>query len=338
MRFSAGAILVGVLIIASAGVAGQDAERADGQRFAREFAAARAAKDWTKAIEVGLRWTGANPADASAAYFLACAHARNGDKADAFKWLRTARRNGFDRAGDMMRDEDLASLHGDREYEEILATVRMAEKVRFGEAAEPEPLYQLPASYDGDAPLPIILAIHDAGGSAAEIVRVWTETADRVGAVLVAPHAPQWDGAAGFRWRELDETEYVIMTVLEYARERVNIEGQPIVIAGFGQGGYMAMGVGLRHKEIFDGVITVGGTFEPSLFPTEVAKENSQVKAYLIVGENDRGLKLNQAAEKALEILKIPCKLSVFEDVGHDYPADEAAELERAFRFVTAKK
>ena len=62
-------------------------------------------------------------------YSLACIEAVRGDRGKALEWLRQSVETGFSDADWMARDPDLTSLHGDTDFEAILAEV----KKRIGE-------------------------------------------------------------------------------------------------------------------------------------------------------------------------------------------------------------
>ena len=70
-----------------------------------------------------------HPDRAASLYNLACLEAVRGVRAEALDWLRQAVDAGYAKADWMAKDSDLESLHGDPEFEAIVAEV----KKRIGE-------------------------------------------------------------------------------------------------------------------------------------------------------------------------------------------------------------
>jgi hypothetical protein len=73
------------------------------------------------------------------AYFIACCYAREGDRAKAAAWLRTAIEDGWKDFAHLVADEDLASLQGYAAYESLKTAGRrelIFDSVRPGQAIE----------------------------------------------------------------------------------------------------------------------------------------------------------------------------------------------------------
>jgi acetyl esterase/lipase len=99
--------------------------------------------DYSGAAQACRRILARHPADAAAAYDLACALARLGQRADSDAALALAFRNGFNDADYACGDADLAALHGDPSFAALIAAMR----ARAARAGVPcEPAQQVPTS------------------------------------------------------------------------------------------------------------------------------------------------------------------------------------------------
>ncbi|HSG08198.1 MAG TPA: serine/threonine-protein kinase [Longimicrobiales bacterium] len=67
-----------------------------------------------------------HPSTLNTVYNLGCLAALEGDRSEALAWLRQAVRDGYADAEWMAQDSDLESLHGDPQFEEIVAGLRQA--------------------------------------------------------------------------------------------------------------------------------------------------------------------------------------------------------------------
>ncbi|MBN1917949.1 MAG: hypothetical protein JW889_08585 [Verrucomicrobia bacterium] len=84
------------------------------------------AEDYTKAglydkgLEADLRLARLRPNDAMVHYNLACSYALTGCKDEALQTLEHAINLGYRDAGFIMKDQDLASLHDDERFAQLL--------------------------------------------------------------------------------------------------------------------------------------------------------------------------------------------------------------------------
>ena len=88
-------VVVSLLVVLPA--AAQTRGSGEAQRAAEAFQQAYRTKDWSRAIEIGLKLVELAPDSSTHPYNLACAYALKGDTDEAAKWLGKAAENGFSR-------------------------------------------------------------------------------------------------------------------------------------------------------------------------------------------------------------------------------------------------
>lgn len=106
----------------------------------------------------------------------------------------------------------------------------------------------VPTAYDPDEPVPLLIALHPAGGDAQDMASItgFNEFAEREGFIVLYPIGPfgYWDYGAGLpEWDGipdlLDDPGY-LAAVLEKTLDEFNIDQNRIYAAGFSNGARMA--------------------------------------------------------------------------------------------------
>jgi len=301
-----------------------------------EFSAAYRSEDWARAIRLSGRLVALDPDGAAAHYNMACVLARSGDSEGAITSLIRAGEAGFSFITTFRNDADLASLREHPGHARALALVEANHEVEFvafkKRAAGTEPLIFVPERRKG--PLPLVIALHGRGSRAEPMFELWKSTAQRAGAVLVAPQSLDAFGE-GFHWLKVDEAEHLVLLAIEQARAKHDIDPDRIVVTGFSQGGYVAFVMGARHPELFAGVIPMGAYTDAAVAIPE--SEGRSPRYYVAVGDQDQVLEGCRASVEQLTRAGLAVRLRVFEGVGHSFPPRHDSELRRALKFVLKK-
>lgn len=301
------------------------------------FTAAYRAGDWQAAAGVGLRLVALEPDRPVHLYNLACVYARAGSADEAVSWLGQAAAGGFWRSGLLARDPDLDGVRSHPGFaaaaaavERNHATIREVVAERF--AAAP-PLLVAPPGHDATRPAPLVVALHGYGGRADDYPMLWRGAAARAGAVLVIPQGVRRTGS-GYSWEDPDEAELILDMTLEWTRLQVAVDEEQIVLTGFSQGGYIAMALGVRHPELFVGIIPMaGGSLRETDAPPPVAA-NDAPSYYFMVGSLDRAAEAVRRAADDFSAAGYRVRLRVLPGTGHSFPRNNDRELSKALRFA----
>jgi serine/threonine protein kinase/tetratricopeptide (TPR) repeat protein/predicted esterase len=234
-------------------------DRGIGALHARRLDEARAAFQSALAL---------HPTPAVAAYNLACVHALDGDVAQATAWLGRAHDEGFacvaERVQTLRSDPELAAV---RASADGMRQVRALDTQWEAARAHGQRAVVVRADARGDTPLLVVL--HGHGATADEVaLGPWSEVAQRLGAVLLAPAAPYLCGAqaeAGAAWapdpRELwAQPEAFGAPVLERVRALLgesDIDRARVWIAGEDLGALVALDLLLENPGLFRGAVLV---------------------------------------------------------------------------------
>ena len=175
---------------------------------------------------------------------------------------------------------------------------------------------------------PLLLALHGATGCAAETLPRWLP-ARELGYTVAAAQASQPASADGFCW---DPPRERVWQDLDEVAAMLPVHGR-VVLAGFSQGGWMALQAALRGLPFAAAGVVMVGTFvgdlanmEPAARRLRVAVLNGAEDAYSDRLGELRTLLVERGHQVTLEIVP---------GLGHAYPHDFAARLPGLLRAVS---
>lgn len=310
----------------------------------RQFFEAFERNEVEKGIELGLQADEAKPGDALIHFNLARLYARSGDKERATHWFDMATRNGFVDVRAASIDPDLKLIREEPAYK---ATIARLQQVRELSELEPQlikserqdPLITLPPGHDKQKPAPLLVLVLGTVGGPEAISSIWKDAAAERGAIIVAPYAGYNYPEGGPEWGPAKEAEEIILSGIEFAKSKYKIDPQRVAIAGFAQGGKMALIAGMHNAELFRGIIAHAAEYDPWLAkPPANLSKSSPPRVFLGIGDID-GMKAgNVQADIDYRHAGLPTRLVVYPDTGHTYPKELTAELKKALEWVWGAK
>jgi phospholipase/carboxylesterase len=174
----------------------------------------------------------------------------------------------------------------------------------------------VPKSIDPARPAPLVVALHGAGGHAAQMLDPFLETAEARGYVVLAPDSRRqsWDvilGGYGADVAFLDEA-------LAHTFERQAIDPRRIAVAGFSDGASYALSVGLINGALFSDILAFSPGF---MAPTDQA---GSPRVFISHGIRDSVLPIDACSRRlAPKLRETGYDVDYREfDGGHEVPAD----------------
>jgi predicted esterase len=228
-------------------------EDGDFARLEREVQDCFAQKKYADAAEKCRAQMALVPKHPTPPYNLACALARLGKKEDALAALAKSVELGFDEADHMKVDEDLASLHEEKGFADVVAKCAEAQKAAWEKLYDPLPdvpelkavdaspagglRYRLLMSKDASAEKPqrLLVWLHPSGGSMNKVVAGCAARWSKAGWALLVPTQKRWGG-----WTNDDAAQLVQHTLPEAAKTP-GVDAKRPVLIGFSAGGQMAI-------------------------------------------------------------------------------------------------
>ncbi len=214
--------------------------------------------------------------------------------ASAEKSVETARRlwRGRDLALAYLRSDDdekrrlMLKRHAASSHTDAASVDEMVQILRTLPPAEPEKkvstdevehksghtpyLLQAPPEYRHTRPYPVLIVLHQAGERARDMLVRWSEAAAENGYLLVAP---KWNDGANNRYTYSAAEHAIVIDTLRDVKRRYNVDDDRVFLFGLGEGGNMALDVGLGHPDLFAGILPMAGV---PLFHASLCWRNAQ--------------------------------------------------------------
>ncbi len=257
-------------------------------------------------------------------YYLACNYALMGEVELASRTLKYAVEAGYHNLNHIERDGDFDGIRDSEAFKRA-----MAEATAIVEALPDEEdnrLYfegkgycpakvVLPDGYDPDKAYPVLVALHGGAHGPDSILemRDMFVDPDFIFVALQAQNPIIWEGKLGYNWiyrdtsdrdiqlRAIELAEEYIMDSVAVIRERYKTDA--IYLTGFSEGGGMTYIAGIKHPDIFAGIVPISGFMVQSVLTDEVIAAGSALPVYIIHGTSDSGVPYERS-ETAIEKLK----------------------------------
>lgn len=277
----------------------KDLEGPDANALFQKAADLYQERKYEKAAEVYVELLRLRPGQNVFLYNLACCYALMGADRQAADFLKAAWAAGFRDLQQIERDTDFDRVRSSRPFSSVMEELKK-DSARLD--ARTGRLIELPArtletvrvlepeGYDPSRRYPLVIGLHGAGGDEASFSDLFAEAFRKAGFLFCTPRAQYtraigFDGRLGFVWfmvrpgsrREPDSlsfklSEEYVLDVLQAVQEVYPVDPANVFLMGFSQGGFLSYSLGLRHPQVFRGVIPIGGWFDPKDFsPAEAA-------------------------------------------------------------------
>ena len=304
-------------------------------QLAERFDQACQSGDWPRAITLAEKLAQTDAGGVIGAYNAACAHSRGGNLEEAADWLLVCARRGFTGIRSLEEDADLEPIRDTVKFSQALDLVRENAGKRLEEfkdaARASEVLTITPDGFDPQSPAALLIVLHGSGGTPEPLAEVYRETANELGMVLVVPSALRPWGE-GFGWTYRDESEWMVLHLIDRLEASHNIDPARVYLAGFSQGANVTLSVGLRHPDRFAGLFPVCGHYEADAMP--ITESAAPPPVYLMIGARDPFVQTFRDAVEPLREGGFPVRLRVVHGIGHEYPKRPGGELSRGFAYL----
>jgi hypothetical protein len=138
---------------------------------------------------------------------------------------------------------------------------------------------QLPPEYRHGRPYPVLLALPDSGEKADKVLGRWAEAAAEHGYILAVP---EWDKGLGGHYSYSEREHEIVLQTVRDLRRRFQVDSDRVFLFGLGEGGKMALDVGLGHPDLFAGVIPMGA--DPDGVPLRCWHNAQYLPCYVVTG------------------------------------------------------
>jgi dienelactone hydrolase len=263
-----------------------------------------------------------------------CLAALEGDTQKAIQLFREALDANVWWSENMLRnDEDLASLQSIEEFDKLVNL--SIERYQQAQAASKSELgVYPPLSSDRNLP-PLLIALHGRSGNISDTAACW-QGLNEQGWLVAVPQSSQILGSGAYCWDDRDLAERELSTHFDVLRQKHPFDPAQVVLAGYSQGGGLAILLAVSGKLPVKGFIAVSPSLQGTGVLIDILEAGlpANTRGYLVTGGKDQHAELFQPIQSVLRDYGIPCDLEQQPDLGHDYPEDFSASLSRAIEFI----
>jgi len=178
----------------------------------------------------------------------------------------------------------------------------------------------VPGGYRPDAPAPLVVMLHGAGGDAEGGLAPLQGLADATGVLLLAPESRgrTWDVIGGGFGPDVA----FIDQALEHVFDRYAVDPERVAVAGFSDGASYALSLGLTNGELFGHVIA----FSPGFMAP--GDRQGEPPVFISHGIGDDVLPIDRCSRWIVPALRGDGYQVLYRefDGGHTVPADLAQE------------
>jgi predicted esterase len=178
----------------------------------------------------------------------------------------------------------------------------------------------VPAGYNADRPVALVLLLHGAGGNARHGISLLQPLADSANLILVAPDSrgSTWDVIMGDYGPDVTYIEEALSRTFS----RYAVDPERVAVSGFSDGASYALSLGMTNGELFTHIIAFSPGF---MAPT---RQQGKPKIYVSHGTRDEVLPIDRCSRRIvpqLQRLGYEVKYHEF-DGPHTVPPDIARE------------
>lgn len=267
------------------------------------------------------------PGHAAATYNIACAYSLNNQPDQALEWLSKAVDLGlysFD------GDTDLDNIRSTKRYQDIKN--RADKLLKTLKTQVREPVVQTPDRLEPGQTYPLLVAMHGWGGNPVDFSANLKSVADRRGYIVCCPYGPDVMGKTTFGWGVDTTAERVVIETLAKMTAKYPIDQARVVLLGFSQGGGYSFYLGLKHADLFLGVMPVAAAYYDTSWNQYLAHAREKgLRFHILLGGDEPAERreANLAAIRTLIENGISVSFNVFAGFGHTLPGDAEYEIGR---------
>jgi predicted esterase len=268
-----------------------------------------------------------------------CLAARANDPDKALGAFQEALSRGYWYPARLLRDdEDLQSLQGLPRFEEMVAV--SLERMAKAELSSTSQLLVIPPEGMAASPAPLLIGLHGNSQSAQIAAEDW-HTLHKRGWTLALPQSSQLLTADAYMWDDFARGASEVERLCGELVGNQSVDPTRILLGGFSAGGGLAIQLAISGTLNARGFLVIGPYLRDLevLSPYFATARNRGIRGYIVMGleEPAEGQELMLRTAALLKDNGIPCEIERHAKLGHAFPPDFDATLQKALSFLLPK-
>jgi len=180
---------------------------------------------------------------------------------------------------------------------------------------------------------PLLLTLHGRNGNKDVDLRQW-EVARQRGWLVLSCQSTQPVFQGAYHWDNTETGSADLLFYYKQVLQQHQIDPQRIVIAGFSQGGGLAIHAALSGKIPARGFLAVASWWADPKSLAPQRDDAQRVRGYFITGEKDHTFDTAKEIQKVLKESDIPFEEESHPDLAHEFPSDFERSFDNATGFI----
>jgi predicted esterase len=182
-------------------------------------------------------------------------------------------------------------------------------------------------------PYPLLIALHGHNGNKESNLE-FLEVACQKGWIVLSAQSTQALFPDSYCWDNPEQGLADVRFYYEQILQKYEIDPQRILIAGFSQGGGMAIHAALSGKIDVRGFLAVACWWPDPKTLASQTEDAKRSRGYFLIGEKDHILETTREIQKVLKENGIPFDEEVHPDLAHEFPSDFERSFDQAIDFI----
>jgi len=265
-----------------------------------------------------------------------CLAARANEPEQALGAFQQALDGGYWFPAQLLRDdEDLRSLQGLPRFEEMVAV--SLERMAKAELNTTPQLLVIPPEADAIIPAPLLIGLHGNSQNAQLAAEDWHPLHKR-GWTLALAQSSQVLTADAYQWNDFARGAAEVERLCGDLIVSRSVDPARILLGGFSAGGGLAIQLAVSGTLNARGFLVIGPYLRDLevLTPFFATARSRGIRGYIVMGleEPAEGQALMQRTAALLKDNGIPCEIEQHAKLGHAFPPDFDATLQKALAFL----
>jgi predicted esterase len=201
--------------------------------------------------------------------------------------------------------------------------------------ARPELVIIPPSGYDAENVYPLLIALHGGGGNMQELEDNWKSDKLEKEFVVAMLQSSQVSNPDGFAWMDFGLAKKEILDAYQTVIEKYAVDSAQLFMGGFSAGGITTLGIVLDDALPLQGFIVLCPREPDNLTAENIqAAQRRGVRGVMLTTEMDPEVPSQKEMVTAFENEGLPCQFVITPNIGHWFPEDFSAQIDKAIDFI----